>query len=291
VSDAQILDRGYRRYEGPRRGVAGAIRSVMVDSIRRMLGMKRAVWHKILPVLTVFIAYVPAIVFVGIAVLLPEQLIEDTNDATYAEYYFFITTAILLFTAVVGPDVICTDRRTGMLGLYLASPLTRDTYLVAKAASVLSVLSLVTVGPPLLLLIGYAFEGYGPDGPIGILALLGQILLAGAAIALLYTAIVMAVSSTTTRRAAAAAGVVGLIVGSSIVANILVEGADATPYLMLLNLFRVPFEVALVIYGETAEEQDPVVLPAAAWVAGYFGWMLALCLFARLRYQRLDVTR
>lgn len=291
MSDARILDRGYRRYDGPRRGVRGAIRSVMVDSVRRMLGMKRAVWHKILPVLTLFIAYVPAIVFVGITVLLPEQIIEDPSDATYAGYYFFITTAILLFTAVVGPDVICTDRRTGMLGLYLASPLTRDTYLFAKAASVISVLSLVTVGPPLVLLIGYSFEGYGPDGPADFALLLGRIVLAGAAIALLYTAIVIAVSSTTTRRAAAAAGVVGLIVGSSIVANILVEGADASPYLMLLNLFRVPFEVALVIYGETAEEQDPVVLPTAAWVAGYLGWMLALSLFARVRYQRLDVTR
>ena len=36
MSDARILDRGYRRYDGERSGVAGAIRSVMVDSIRRM---------------------------------------------------------------------------------------------------------------------------------------------------------------------------------------------------------------------------------------------------------------
>lgn len=291
MSDARILDRGYRRYDGPRRGVGGAILSVMVDSVRRMLGMKRAVWHKILPALTLFISYVPAIVFVGITVLLPEQIIENPSDATYADYYFFITTAILLFTAVVGPDVICTDRRTGMLGLYLASPLTRDTYLLAKAASVISVLSLVTVGPPLVLLIGYSFEGYGPDGPVGVLALLGQILLAGIAVALLYTGIVMAVSATTTRRAAAAAGVVGLIIGTSIVTGILVEGADATPYLYLANLFRLPFEVALVIYGETSAEQDAPDLPAMAWVAGYLGWMLALGVFTRVRYQRMDVTR
>ena len=36
--------------------------------------------------------------------------------------------------AFVAPEALCTDRRTGMLGLYLASPLTRDSYLVAKVA-------------------------------------------------------------------------------------------------------------------------------------------------------------
>ena len=41
--------------------------------------------------------------------------------------------AVLVFVAFVAPEVLCPDRRTGMLGLYLASPLTRDTYLVGKA--------------------------------------------------------------------------------------------------------------------------------------------------------------
>jgi ABC-2 type transport system permease protein len=291
VSDARILDRGYRRYDGERRGVPGAIRSVMVDSVRRMLGMKRAVWHKILPVLTTFIAYVPAIVFVGVIVLLPEQIIEDPTDATYAGYYFFITTAILLFTAVVGPDVVCTDRRTGMLGLYLASPLTRDTYLLAKGASIASVLSLVTIGPPLLLLIGYTLEGYGPDGPIDFVLLFVRILVAGAAISLLYTAIVLAVSSTTSRRAAASAGVAGIVIGTAVVSGILTEAADASPYFLLFNLFSLPFEVAVVIFGETSEDADLAELPAIALVGGYTAWLLALGLFARIRYQRMDVTR
>lgn len=291
MSDARILDRGYRRYDGERRGVRGAIRSVVVDSVRRMLGMKRAVWHKILPALTVFIAYVPAIVFVGVIVLLPEQILEEPSDATYAEYYFFITTAILLFTAVVGPDVLCTDRRTGMLGLYLASPLDRDTYLVAKATSIALVLSLVTIGPPLLLLVGYSLEGYGPDSPLEFVATLARILLAGAVVSLLYTALTLAASSTTPRRAAASAAVVGAVIGSAVVTGILVSSAEASPYVLLGNLLQLPFEVAVVIYGETSEDPDAAALPAAAKVAGYLAWVVGLLLFTRFRYRRLDVTR
>ena len=63
------------------------------------------------------------------------------------------------------PEVLCPDRRTGMLGLYLASPLTRDTYLLAKAAAVAGAARLVTLGPPLLLLVAFILQGLGPDGP------------------------------------------------------------------------------------------------------------------------------
>ena len=48
--------------------------------------------------------------------------------------------------------MLCTDRRTGLLGLYFASPLDRNTYLVSKAAAVAAVLSIVTTGPLLLMI-------------------------------------------------------------------------------------------------------------------------------------------
>ena len=88
---------------------------------------------KILPVLAALLAYVPAIVFVGLAALLPRTtFLENDLLPTYAEYYGFITSAIVVFVAFVAPEVLCTDRRTGMLGLYLASPLTRYTYLAGQ---------------------------------------------------------------------------------------------------------------------------------------------------------------
>ncbi|MGN6693010.1 MAG: ABC transporter permease, partial [Aquihabitans sp.] len=64
TGDAQILDRGYRKYDGPRTGVRGAVRAVVLHSGQRALGMRRSVWAKILPVATIGFAYLPAIVFV-----------------------------------------------------------------------------------------------------------------------------------------------------------------------------------------------------------------------------------
>ena len=64
--DARIVARGFARYDGPRSGVPGAIRSVAWQSIRATLGIGRLARHKIFPIISVAIAYVPAIVFVGI---------------------------------------------------------------------------------------------------------------------------------------------------------------------------------------------------------------------------------
>ncbi len=123
VSDARILDRGYRRYDGPRLGVRGAVRSLAWHSALRALGLRRTFWAKLLPLASVGIAYVPALVFVGVAALLPAALTEGGGLLPdYADYYGFISAAIVLFVALVGPEVLCPDRRHRMLGLYLASP-------------------------------------------------------------------------------------------------------------------------------------------------------------------------
>src|SRR5690606_25670468 len=109
----------------------------------RILGMRRPVWAKILPVLVVFISYVPAIVFVGVVAIAKNDPSVAQSLPRYADYYSHVMLAVLLFAAFGAPDVLCPDRRTGMLGIYLASPLTRDTYLVGKALAVFSGLVLV----------------------------------------------------------------------------------------------------------------------------------------------------
>ena len=93
----------------------------------------------------------------------------------------------MIFTSFVAPEVLCTDRRTGMLGLYLASPLDRNTYLVSKAAAVASVLAVVTTGPQLLMLVAYALIGDGPGGPLDYVVVVLRILLAGLTMSALYT--------------------------------------------------------------------------------------------------------
>ena len=198
--DAQIVERGFQRYEGRRSGVRGAIRSVSWEGIRATLGLGRPARTKIFPVIAVVIAYLPAIVFVGIAVLIPGDILEPEEVADYPGYYGFIILAIVLFTALVAPEVLVSDRRNGMLAMYLSTPLDRRTYLVAKAVAVISTLGLVTLGPPVLLLIGYTVEGVGPDGVAGWLWTLVRIMLSGIAISAALAAVSMAASSLTDRQ-------------------------------------------------------------------------------------------
>ena len=121
---AQIVDRGFQRYDGPRAGVGQAVRSVAWQSIRSTLGLGRPARHKIFPVLAIAIAYIPAIAFVGLSVIVGDIL--DPNEiADYASYYGFITAAILLFAGLVAPEVLVGDRRNGMLAMYLSTPLHR----------------------------------------------------------------------------------------------------------------------------------------------------------------------
>jgi ABC-2 type transport system permease protein len=290
--DARILDRGYRSYAGPRRGRSGAMRSVMLQSVLRVLGLRRSFWAKIVPTLTAFIAFVPAIVFLGVSILIPDELRGEIRTATYAEFYGNITIAIFLFTAFVGPEVLCPDRRTGMLGLYLASPLSRDTYLISKGAAVGSVLMIVTLGPALLQLIGFTILGEGPEDVSGFGLLLLRVVVSGVAIAALYACLSLAVSSVTTRHAVATASVIVILVASSIAANALVD-AGADEHVMLFSLFELPFETVYRIYGEqsVSEESNLSDLSTAAVAGAYLAWTAGLAAFVRFRYQRLDVTR
>jgi ABC-2 type transport system permease protein len=292
VGGARIVDRGYRRYEGRRTGTPGAFRALVAHSMQRALGLKRPAAQKILPVLAVVIAYVPAIVFVGLSVLIKDTLLANANLVpTYADYYSFISAAIVVFSAFVAPELLCSDRRTGMLGLYLASPLTRNSYLAAKGVAVVGLLALVTLGPPLLMLLAFALIGQGPDGPAALLRLVGEVLLGGAVVALLHASLSLAVASTTTRKAAASAGVILVLLASTAVSDALVKGADAAPELFCLNLLQMPFELVRRIFGEVSP--DPVIagIPTTTIVAAYAGWTVLFAAFTWLRYRKVPVDR
>lgn len=288
MSDARILDRGYRRYDGDRRGVRGAVGSLARQSALRALGLRRTFWAKVFPLLSAVIAYLPATVFVGVAALFPDELLDpETVLPSYGEYYGFITAAIVVFVALVGPEVLCPDRRDGMLGLYLASPLTRDTYLLAKALAVVPVLAIVTVGPPMLLLVGRTFADAGPETVLDFLTILARVVMSGFAISAAYTAISLAAASLTDRRAVASAGVILLLLVSSVATGVLVD-LGASERLLLLNLFLLPFELVQRIYGELGTYP---ALSTTELLAANLAWTAGAGLLVRERYRRLQVTR
>lgn len=286
--DARILDRGYRRYEGERTGVRGAVGAVVRHSIQRALGMRRGAWAKVLPVVTVAIAYVPAIVFVGVVALLPDARTDLTLLPSYGDYYGYIISAIMVFVALVAPEVLCTDRRTGMLGVYLAAPLDRDSYLLAKAASVGLVLSLVCLGPPLLMFVANVLQSQGPDGIAAIAGTAWRVLAAGVVITLLFTGITMGVTSLTDRKAVAAASIILLfLVSLSITGS--VEGTGGPVGVYCFAPTTLGLELAQRVHGEYSPIMPgvPGITVWAAWAAWTFGGFA----LARHRLRVLPVTR
>jgi len=286
--EAEIFDRGYRRYEGRRTGVTGSIRTLAKHSARRALGLRRSARHKILPIMVVVFAYLPGTAFVGLAALLPDDA-EDLLLPSYAEYYGFVSAAIFLFAAFVAPELLCTDRRTGMLGLYLASPLERRTYLAGKGLATVGILALVTTGPPLLLLIALTIEGAGPDTLSDGLSLLWRILLSGVVVTSVYTAISLAVSATTDRKGGAMASIVGIIVGSSVVAAVLVDSLDQ-PSLRLISMLGLPLQLVFRIHGESGDPGWSEVSTSAMTIT-VIAVTLAGLAWTWDRYRRLTVRR
>jgi len=287
-AEARILDRGYRRYDGERTGVNGSVRSVVVHSIQRGLGLRRSIWAKVLPVATAAIAYVPAIVFVGIVALIPARRLTDFVLPTYGEYYGYVISAILLFVAFAAPEMLCTDRRSGMLGIYLASPLNRDTYLLAKALAVATTLAVVCLGPPLLMLVANIFQGQGPEGVGETLLTLLRVLGAGAMITLLYTGVTMGVASLTDRKAIATAGVILLLLVSGTIGGTLADVTGTDDYLML-SVSSLSLDIGPRVHGETPFDQ--LEITSLSSYLAWFGWTVGGFALARFQLRRLPVTR
>ena len=274
---ARIYDVGYRSYDGPRSAPIWALATIWRHTLQRVLGLHRSFRHKVLPGIALVIAFVPALIFVGIAAFLPVEPGHDEILPSYGEYASLITLALALFASMVAPEALCTDRRTGMLDLYLAGPLDVTRYLAAKWATVLSVMLVMTAGPQLFLLAAYGIENKGPSAT-GTPALLLQILGAGIGVALFYTAIAMAVSSLTTRRAVAAVAIVLLLLVPSIVVGVAIESSGAPDELTLLAPLDVAPEFAWRVFRETrATDTDapPIAdVSTGLVVAGLVGWIV-----------------
>ncbi len=298
---AQILDQRYRPYDGSRHGLAGAMRAVIVSSMRFTLGLGRPARHKFLPWLAVVVALVPAIVFVGIATVLDIDLISENILPEYHEYYGYIQAALFFFCGIVVPEILVADRRNGMLPLYLSTPLRLWSYLASKAAAVTVTLAVITMGPLLFLLVAYTVEGSGPAGIGDWLTVLVRILGSGIAIAATMTAASLAISSLTDRRAFAVIGVILLLLGSSLVTSSLVETAELDSRLYAFNLFEIGAALKDRIYGIGPPLQFPDgdgapgrrLSELATWfvLSANAAWVLAGGAVVWWRYRRIEATQ
>lgn len=289
---ARILETGYRRYDGERLGPRHAVWTLARQTFERIMGLRRPARYKVLPILTLVIAYLPAVAFIGITALLPRSTQVTRNLPDPGGYFPYVTGALILFATLAAPEALCPDKRSRFLGIYLASPLTRSTYLLAKAAAVGAAVSLVTLGPPLLLLTGEALQNVGPRGFLAFMETLGQTVLAGVGLAAMFTAFGLAIPSLTDRRGFASAGSLLLVLGAGAVTRLLAFGLRLGDGWLLFSLDRLPFELGQRIFDRQGlPTPSTTPLPTWAVIATSVGLTVTATVITWQRVVRSEVSR
>lgn len=286
MSDARILDRGYRKYDGARSGLGGSVRSLAWHTTRSILGLGRPARHKVFPIIVMVVAFVPSLAFLAVAILIGD--LGDGVRPDYWEFFGFSFTAALLFTALVAPEAIVRDRRDGMYSLYLSTPLTRPTYLAAKVVAVLGTLSIIVIGPAMLAFLGYTVQSMGPDGFPAWIGVAARIAVGGVCIGLVYTAVSLAAASLTDRRAFASVAVILLMLGASIAVSVMTEAAELSSSLRLLDPLSTPLEIPARLFGDRTSEYED--LGTAEVVLANLVWFLGGAAVVAARYRKLEAV-
>ena len=217
----EVYDIGYRRYEGPREGRNRARFALWTNGVRTALGLGRGARAKILPLLLFAAIMVPAAVFVLIAVFAEDFGVSDVVDVPgHADYYDIVSILVLIFSAIIAPELLCADRRSQVLQLYLVRPLTPTDYVAGRWLAFFTIVLALVYSGQIVMFVGFTFAAEEPldyirDNWLDV----PRFLAAGVIVAIFVTTIPLAVSGFTARRAYAAGFVIGLFIISSAAAN------------------------------------------------------------------------
>jgi ABC-2 type transport system permease protein len=257
-----VYDRGYRPYEGPRGRRGAATFALYKASIRRALGLRRSWRQKVAPFTLLGIVTIPAIVNVGIGYVTRDRfLTQRIHIITYRDYVG-VSAAMLLFVALVAPDVLCPDRRQHVLPLMFARPITGVDYVVAKFGAIASIVFAFSFLPQVVLFVGNMLVSDSALGYFtGHLDVLWKVPLAVLLLAVYYAVISLAISSLTDRRIVAGASVIGLFLVASIVSNSLVESGSSdggSSAAGLVNLLRLPLYLRDLVFLGHVDPGSPL---------------------------------
>ena len=306
----ELYDLGYQHYLGPREGRVRARKAVFVDGFRTTLGLGHGPLAKVLPILLFGAAMAPAVIMAVIASQTEGLL--DLPD--HADYYEIVSIILIIFAAIIAPELLCPDRRNGVISLYLVRPLTTTDYVAGRWLAFFTITLLLVYSGQIVLLAGLILSAADPwdyirENWLDVPRILG----AGLLVAIFITTLPLAVSAFTTRRAYAAAFVIGVFIISAVTAGILTdcdendggrrqtaEGArqcepltgDAAKWIGLVDMGRVPTNVNDMIFGvedvglnSQLNAELPRIVPIGWYVllTGGLGFVLWW------RYKRLSV--
>jgi ABC-2 type transport system permease protein len=283
----EVFDRGYQHYDGARLGRPQAVKSLVLYSMKRAMGIRKSWTSKVLPFLLYTAAIIPLIVMIGISAIVPQL-----EFASYTDYFSGIMLIVGIFVATITPEMMCVDRREKTLPLYFARAISRFDYVFAKLAATSLLTMTMSVLPAVLLWLGRQLVSDSPwQAMKDNVGDLGKVVIIGVLIALVLGTLGLAVSSTTSRKGVAVTVIIlAFIILTSIAATIFeIVDADWKRYFIFLSLFDV-FDVFIRQYlnsgsSTMSEEADFSTLL-------YLGYMVALVivgvLFVRWRYAPRD---
>lgn len=266
-----IYDLGYRNYDGPRLGRRHSVSSLYWYTLRGAFGLGRRTSSKVVPVIIAIIAFLPAIAQLAFA-----ALADDIEVITPEDYFGFVEVPIALFCAAVAPEIAGRDMRQRTLSLYFSRSLSRRDYALAKLAAFATAVTLLTLVPQVLLVVGnglatndlweYVSENW-TDIP--------RTIASGVLAATCTAAVALAIAAQTHRRAYATIAVVAWFLVIFPVANILVFAIGGAGS---LAVYLSPFDF---LYGCTMWIFD--VKPGIDSVqdeAGFPLWTYFVCVVA-----------
>ena len=251
-----IYDLGYRTYDGPRLGRRHAIMALYWYTLRGAFGIGRRTGSKIMPIIIAVLAFFPAIVQLGIA-----ALVSDNADIIEPQGYFgFVEVPIALFCAVIAPEIAGRDMRQRTLSLYFSRALHRQDYALAKIIAFASALTVLTLGPQVVLLFG---NGLASDDIWGYIddnwADLPRTLASGALIALCAASVCLAIAAQTPRRAYATIAVIVWFLITLPISGVLVNEVGGVGR---AAIFISPFEFihgsTVFIFNGSVEDGSPL---------------------------------
>jgi len=290
-----VFDIGYQRYTGPREGRRRGRRAVFKDGVRTALGFGRGVRAKVLPWSFIGILGFVALIMALVAGAADRLGGPGTSEQlpSHSDFYGFASIVLFVFAAVGAPELLCRDRREGVLSLYLVRPISGSDYVFARWGAFLAVMVAASWFPQILLLTGLAM---GAPAPVDYLRAnwldIPRFLAAGIAIAAYATSLAMLTASFTTRRAYASVFLVGLFVITTPFTTGLASeiGGIAGQWISMFNLTNIPVHVNDLIFGEASEITQNA--PAAAFsapvlVGWYLLWTLGPAGVLWLRYRRM----
>lgn len=298
MTSGTVFDIGYQPYTGVREGLHRSRLAIYKDGLRTALGIGRGGKAKLLPWLFIAIlsglAAIMAMVAGAADRLGGSGTAEKMNLPTHSDYYGIASMIVFVFAAVVGPELLCRDRRDGVINLYLVRPVTGTDYIAARWLAFFTVVLGAVWLPQLILFTGLSM---GDVDPLAYLQKhwlnVPRFLLSGAAIAAYATTLALLTASFTTRRAYASVFLVGLLVISTpfTLGASQEIGGKVGQWISMFSLSNIPLHVNDIIFGQTSEmtEKAPALeLGSTMLVAWYFICTLVPATVLWSRYRRLS---